>query len=63
MSEERGSLGTSLLIFLAGAALGRCHCRPHDPQDRPGAAWGTSRGSAGRVKDRLSKFALRRREG
>jgi hypothetical protein len=55
MSEERGSLGTSLLIFLAGAALGAAIVALTTPKTGPELR-GDLKGLGGRVKDRLSKL-------
>ena len=38
MSEDRGSLGTNLMFFLLGAAVGRRGGGPDHPQERAGPA-------------------------
>ena len=55
MSEERGSLGTSLLVFLAGAALGAAIVALTTPKTGTELR-GDLKGLGNRVKDRLSKL-------
>ncbi|HWQ09808.1 MAG TPA: hypothetical protein VN436_11885 [Holophaga sp.] len=55
MSEERGSLGTSLLIFLAGAALGAAVVALTTPKTGPELR-GDLKGLGGRVRERISKM-------
>lgn len=55
MSEERGSLGTSLLVFLAGAAVGAAIVALTTPKTGPELR-GDLKGLGNRVKDRLSKL-------
>lgn len=53
MSEERGSLGTSLLIFLAGAAVGAAVAALTTPKAGPELR-GDLKGLGNRIKDRFA---------
>jgi gas vesicle protein len=55
MSDEQGSVGTSLLIFLAGAAVGAAIVALTTP--KTGAELrGDLKGLGDRVKDRVAKL-------
>ena len=62
MSEERGSLGTSLLVFLAGAAVGAAIVALTTPKTGPELR-GDLKGLGNRVKDRLSRLQAHEDEG
>lgn len=53
MREDRGSIGTSLVIFLAGAAVGAAVVALLTPKTGPELR-ADLRGMGGRVKDRLA---------
>jgi gas vesicle protein len=55
MSDESGSIGTSLLIFLAGAAVGAAVVALTTPKTGPELR-GDLKGLGDRVKDRLSRL-------
>lgn len=55
MSEERGSLGTSLLVFLAGAAVGAAIVALTTPKTGTELR-GDLRGLGNKVKERISKL-------
>lgn len=60
MSDEHGSIGTSLLVFLAGAAVGAAIVALTTPKTGPELR-GDLKGLGDKMKDRLSK--LRCHEG
>lgn len=55
MSEERGSLGTSLLVFLAGAAVGAAIVALTTPKTGTELR-GDLKGLGNKVKERISKL-------
>ena len=55
MSEERGSIGTSLLIFLAGAAVGAAVVALTTPKSGPELR-GDLNAFGHRVKDRIARM-------
>ncbi len=55
MSEERGSLGTSMLIFLAGAAVGAAVIALTTPKTGPELR-GDLKGFGNKIKDRFSRL-------
>ncbi len=55
MSEERGSIGTSLLIFLAGAAVGAAVVALTTPKTGPEVR-ADLKGLGNRVKDRFARL-------
>lgn len=55
MSEERGSIGTSLLIFLAGAAVGAAVVALTTPKTGPEVR-ADLKDLGGRVKDRFARL-------
>lgn len=55
MSEERGSIGTSLLIFLAGAAVGAAVVALTTPKTGPEVR-ADLKDLGSRVKDRFAKL-------
>jgi gas vesicle protein len=55
MSEDRGSIGTSLLIFLAGAAVGATIVALTTPKTGPELR-GDLKGLGNKVKDRISRL-------
>lgn len=54
MSDERGSLGTSLLLFLAGAAVGAAVVALTTPKTGPELR-GDLRDLGGKVRDRVRR--------
>lgn len=54
MSDDRGSLGTSLLIFLAGAAVGAAVVALTTPKTGPELR-ADLKGVGGKVRDRVRK--------
>jgi gas vesicle protein len=58
MSEERGSVGTSLLVFLAGAAVGATIIALTTPKTGPELREDI-KGLGNRVKDRFSRLQAR----
>ncbi|MBP1626735.1 MAG: YtxH-like protein [Holophagaceae bacterium] len=55
MSEDRGSIGTSLVIFLAGAAVGAAVVALLTPKTGPELR-ADLRGLGDKVKDRVARF-------
>jgi gas vesicle protein len=55
MSEERGSIGTPLLIFLAGAAVGAAVVALSTPKSGPELR-GDLKDLGMKVKDRISRL-------
>lgn len=55
MSEDRGSIGTSLVIFLAGAAVGAAVVALLTPKSGPELR-ADLRGMGEKVKDRVAHF-------
>jgi len=55
MSEERGSIGTSLLLFLAGAAVGAAVVALTTPKTGPELR-GDLKGFGNKIKDRFSRL-------
>ncbi|WP_005033059.1 YtxH domain-containing protein [Holophaga foetida] len=55
MSEDRGSIGTSLVIFLAGAAVGAAVVALLNPKSGPELR-ADLRGLGEKVKDRVARF-------
>ncbi len=61
MIEERGSLGTSMLVFLAGAAVGAAVVALTTPKTGPELR-GDIKGFGNKIKDRLSRLQAREDE-
>jgi gas vesicle protein len=61
MSEERGSLGTSLLVFLAGAAVGAAIVALTTPKTGTELR-GDLKGLGNKVKERISKLHAQEEE-
>jgi len=61
MSEDRGSIGTSMLVFLAGAAIGAVVVALTTPKTGPELR-GEIKGLGNRVKDRFSRIRLNEEE-
>ena len=55
MSEERGSIGTSLILFLAGAAVGAAVVALTTPKTGPELR-GDLKGFGNKIKDRFSRL-------
>lgn len=55
MSDERGSIGTSLLLFLAGAAVGAAVVALTTPKTGPELR-GDLKGFGNKIKDRFSRL-------
>lgn len=61
MSEERGSIGTSMLVFLAGAAVGAIAVALTTPKTGSELR-GDIKGFGNRIKDRLSRLQAQENE-
>jgi gas vesicle protein len=61
MSDERGSIGTPLLIFLAGAAVGAAIVALTTPKSGPELR-GDLKDLGGKVKDRIARLRAQEAE-
>jgi gas vesicle protein len=61
MSDERGSIGTPLLIFLAGAAVGAAIVALTTPKTGPELR-GDLKDLGGKVKDRIARLRAQEAE-